>query len=657
MLTPLRKNYAALLATLFLFPLLSTAQTQLYLHDAVSGKPIQEAQFVIREGTLVGFDPETGLLRVTPSGEAEMQVIVAAPGYLSDTLILADPPAGTRFQTLTRAVDRGYQLGSDLQLSSRVQTLDVEALRLPSAGSLYDALSGLIVGGVSRRSSGQPGEAGSLRLRGPGSPLLGGEPLILVDGRPGVPLSDVDVNDVSRIEVLTDLASSARFGASGAHGVVLVHTHRGVMGQQRINFRSQVAMAASPPALDLLDGAASYQAFTQAAQQNGEDLTPFLGDAWVSGQTINPNDLQHREAQARLFRSGLFQNYHLSTQSGSKGTRLYFSGNYLGEAGVVDETGYERLAFTANLDQDISQVFSFMGGVNFTFAQQSSLPTGSAIANEGVIQSALLSLPFQPAYDTEGLGYLNPLQPQVNAPAVIIEGYDIQTRRMNFGAHGQLKAQLTPYLYLLSRAQITLVNEQLSSFLSGKSTFQGQAVSGRGVAQGVERAAVLADNVVSYQRDFGRHHFGGMAAFVYHQHAWNENRGVGENYATEFNPLVSAASNTVGTSNAYTHRKRSFVTGIDYHYANTYFLSVSLRSDASNRFAEGETFFHFPSVSAAWRLSEAGFLRNAKQLDDLKVRLSYGQAGYDGGWNSRPRPRRTLSAGFLANNQPAGLQR
>lgn len=139
----------------------------------------------------------------------------------------------------------------------------------------------------------------------------------------------------------------------------------------------------------------------------------------------------------------------------------------------------------------------------------------------------------------------------------------------------------------------------------------------------------LTETTLNYTKSFGKHNFSGLLGYTTQKETFESNFLTSDRYPNNLIPTLSAVSGIItnGSSDIFEWSLISYLGRINYNYNNKYYLTTSLRRDGSSRFGSNNKYGIFPSAAFAWRISDEEFLKNVSFLNDLKLRLSYGETG------------------------------
>lgn len=556
-------------------------------------------------------------------------------------------------QNLDEVVVVGYGTQRKGNIATAVTTIKSDVLQNRPVQTVGEALQGQIPG-LSVTAKGAPGESPKLQLRG--SSVLksdnSSEPLVLVDGVPA-DFNFLNPEDIESINVLKDAASSAIYGSRAANGVLLITTKRGKMGKPTFRYNGSVGVN-TPMYMPQSISSAEYARIKNEAERN-MGRAPIYTDEDIS-KFANGTDLNRYPNTNWLdlaIQNSVTTRHGLEASGGTEKVR------YLVSAGVDHQTGIfpntQQNVFNVRSSTDISITKKF--GISFDIRYQ--LRDMDALNNQEDIYKQLIQAdPTMVAYYTDGsYGYnpgffTNPLVP-------LYEGGQKYTNRHEASGIFKLDYEIIDGLKFTGIANVkyTFKNEESRARKVFYKNYFTQEVFENGENSFSDRRDYNAyynlQALLNYKKSFGIYNLDILAG--YQQESENSDwlKGARSGYPTdiiwELNP--GPKDNWSNDGNGEHWALASFIGRINYDYDNKYILSLSMRSDASSRFAKGSRWSTFPSVAAAWRISQESFMKGIRSwLDDLKIRASWGQTGSATGLGLYPSYTLISTGGLILNN-------
>ncbi len=539
----------------------------------------------------------------------------------------------------------GYGTSKKSDLTGAVTTLSGEELIKRPVTNVAEALTGQIAGVVVTTTDGSPDANINIRIRGGGSLSQDASPLYIVDGFPVNTISDISPSNIENITVLKDASATAIYGSRGAYGVVLITTKSGKVGDKlEVSYNTFVGFNKVRKTLDVLNSQDYVKWQYEYAVMN-DDL-PSYEDYFGPYSEINNFDQTPSENwQKNVFgRTGLAQNHDLSIRGGSD--KINYSLNYTRYSlkGIMIDSDYVRdniaLRLKSKPNNKISLSYTFRysdaetdgGGAN---EQRETSSSDSRMRN--FIGYSPFDIPGVTSIDTDEDVAGNLIYPFVN----IADNARKQTST-NYNMLGGLSWDITKNLQLTSDFGLDYYNFSDFRFY-GKSTYyvnnipatENQGLPALIISDRDESRFRIANTLnYNFKESLGENHalkiLVGQESINFKS---NTLRNTIHGYLSSFTFDNAVNLTTLGKPfsienfNIPEDKLMSFFGRINYDYKNRYLLTATYRADGSSKFLGSNRWGYFPSVAAAWKISEESFLREIHWLDLFKVRLSYGVAG------------------------------
>ena len=578
-----------------------------------------------------------------------------------------------------------YGTAKKSSFTGSAENINGEKLELRPISNVAKGIEGQATGVQVTSASGQPGSAPSIRIRGYGSINASSAPLYVVDGIPyDGSLSSLNPSDIESMTILKDASAGALYGARGANGVVMITTKKGKEGKTNVTWRSTLGWSSRAQKHYDLVGQKDYVQLVYEGLRNGyvnnngmswsdaeaaarsalsrnlggELYNPFKNYSW--NEIIDPETGYVRsDAQSAWDenwmdavedKSAFRHEHQLSINGGTEKTKYMFSLGYLNEDGTLKTTNFQRYNARANVETKVTDWFS--ANINTTLAHSESNFSdydGAAVSN--VWYSAQFVSPLFPMYqknldgtnvlDANGNAQLdygeagrpgsyndyNPLGGLVDDKASTKSDIAGLRTGMVFGTDSDKAGWLKGLKFAMNFG----LDYHNSLSMSYMNMYHGnQAGAGGLLYKYTGRTQSYTFNqLITWNRSFNKHNFDVMLG-----HEW---------YAYKYEYLEAGRSNlidgileispgtTMQSAESYTdnYRINSFMSRINYNYDDKYYFSASLRSDASSRFYRDNHTGTFWSLGANWRMSKENFLKDVKWIDNLSVKISYGEQGND----------------------------
>lgn len=532
-------------------------------------------------------------------------------------------------------VNIGYGSVARKDITGSIGEVNMADLQKAPTKSFEDALGGRIAGVNVSSFDGQPGSGNSIVIRGNNSLTQDNTPLYVIDGFPmeGFDANTLNPLDVESITVLKDASATAIYGARGANGVILVNTKRGRAGEPLISFNSYYGVQKDVNRLEVLDP------FEFVKLQL--ELNSVAGAAYTTdiGKTLEDyRGLEGIDWYDKVFRKAPQQNYTFGVSGGTQKTKYSVSGSILDQDGIIINSGFRRYQGKIGLDQNIGDKLKVGATVNYSNTKENGLIANNNGGSSSFMWTVWGYRPVQ-VDPTENLeeDLLDPLagpsSPTRTNPFLQVQNELRNYINGTFLSTAYLEYNFTPALKLRIAGSASLANGQRNSFNNSKtrsgSTLPGSVLGVNGMEYFANTNIFNNDNTLTYTRRIKDHNFTLMGGY-----------SLGTSTVSSFSALASNVPNeSLGLSGLdegtpYTITSRisnwglqSFLSRGTYGYKNRYTLTASMRADGSSKFAKGHRWGYFPSVAAAWRLSQEPFMKQLSWISDAKIRLGIGATG------------------------------
>jgi len=533
--------------------------------------------------------------------------------------------------SLNEVVVIGYGEVKKGDLTGSVGSVKMSDIKEAPGLSVDQALQGRIAGVDIMSTTGEPGAATSIRIRGTRSITASNEPLIVVDGVAGAvtDLTDINSDDIESISVLKDASSTAIYGSRGSNGVIMVTTKGGFTTKPNITFKAQFGASQIARTLDVMNAEEfiRYRKSINAAAGHlpGTSLPPYdqAYDPAVYGEGTNWLD--------EITRVAAYQNYNFSI-SGKENKLHYFSAlGYTDQQGVVKGSGMSRVTTRLNLAYKIFKWMTVSYRGSYTFQRQ--LPNRAVIGGKDHSNGAIYLSPLISPEDN-----FNPISENgkyINNPAKTIEmNENIVDRHTTFNT-AILEIRPVEGMVITSHNTYMLYGRKDYQFYPSYLPAKVEGEGADAFRQENDAYRFSSENTITYKKKFSRgHNLDALLGFTVSNETtnllavrangllvdglkWNNLNGIGskENY-------------TVSSVNTRVVRE-SVLARVNYNYKSKYYLTFTGRCDASSSFAANNKWGFFPSGAFKWNMKQESFLRRVKDIDELSLRLSAGLTGND----------------------------
>ena len=636
--------------------------------EAVIGATVMEKG--TKNATVTDFDGnftiklESGnVLTISYIGMQSQDVNVA--GKSSVNVVLKEDAT-----TLQDVVVVGYGTMKKQDLTGSVSSVNTEQLNAKGAPSVLGNLQGSNPGVNITQSSGRGGSY-NIEIRGKSSINSDTTPLYVVDG---VMCDDIDwlnPQDIERIDVLKDASSTAIYGSRATAGVVMVTTKGGttvkhdqkptisydgyygwsktarmpefMTGQEFYNFRFMKFLTYGGNMATATTNMASHPVYQLAGSTMEQCLlreTTGSGAYRMKEMLASGNTY---DWPSMVTQNGSQQNHYLAVSGGSESINYHIGVGYNGEKGIYKGDKSDRINFKGSIDAKINKVVS--AGFSFNGAR-----IEEDYANDAAIQSAYRMNPYMTPYNAEGKANAKPgnyqalntasyqFSDQAN-PLLVMQSTSKQRETWRVLGNFYVKFDIIKGLDFKTTFSPSYTNYRQGYFEGYKDedgNFYDTSLSTNAANITNSRSFSWTwDNILNYNTTIANDHSIG-AMLLFSQQASNSEKTYWA--ATEVLDNTDWWNMGTGTYNAddsYTSYSENSMTSyalrLNYSYKSRYLLTATVRRDGSSKFTKDNRWGTFPSVAAAWRISEEDFMQKINWLSNLKLRLSYGVTGNNDG--------------------------
>lgn len=512
--------------------------------------------------------------------------------------------------TLNEVVVTGISEERKLNSISAISQVKIEAnvVNKPIT-SLSQALQGGITGISVSQGSGLPGgDAATIKIRGI-STIGNSDPLVLVDGIP-MDMNQLDPNTIESVTVLKDAAAAAVYGSRAANGVIVVKTRRGDVGKVTVNYSGYGGVQKATYMPEFVNAPTYMRMVNEAYGNIGGDPVYSSSAIATTEAGTDPLHYPNTDWMDLLWKNQVLQNHSLSISGGNNVARFAITGNYLKQDGFMDNYDYNRLNLRANTTVNLRENISVDVDLNMIRSSQRT----PSVADSGGLDMLYLLYGIPPTivskyperendpntyYGNYGSNMQNPL-------AQLEQGGYTQNVTDNISVNLQPRWTIIPSLtwrgQFSYRVNSSTKKEERHAFnFFDYDNGQLLATWGNRFAAGLTRSSYYyLGTTLEYTLERDKHRLfaiGGTNVELNNSDAWNE------------------------------YSMHSAFIKANYTFNDRYLLEGTLRVDGSSRFGKKHKYGYFPSVGLGWNISEESFMKDIKEINNLKLRASYGQLG------------------------------
>lgn len=562
-----------------------------------------------------------GVLVVSYVGYKTQEVAIHGSSAVNVTL-LEDA------KSLEEVVVVGYGTQKKSDMTGSVTSISKSRLSKLPVTNVLQAIQGSAAGVTITQSSSIPGTAPSALVRGRNSINADSGPYVVVDGVPiskaGGSLNDINPNDIESIEVLKDASAVAIYGTNGANGVILVTTKRGNTSKPTIRYNAYVGVESLAHKLEPGSPEQLLQRYKDYVAQNaGEKMYndnvkyQYEADNYANGHTIDWLD--------EVTQSGIITDNNVNVSGGAENVKYYISGDYLSQKGVVKGYNYKRYSLRMNIDAKVTNWL--------TIGTSSYIVSHNRDGGRANLLNATAMSPYATEYNEDGSYCIYPMysetlwtNPMLNTTT------DPERRQWNISLNGYAEVDFGNIYKPLTGLKYKL-NMGYSYVPVRNNSYDGASVNnvnGYGEIVNKETQARTVENILSYARDFAKHHLDITLLYASSRRHYQEDKAASSKFISDnllWNNLAAGATPSV-SSYADLYKTASQMGRINYSYDSRYLFTFTVRRDGSSVFGDNNKYGTFPSVALGWNISRESFMKGTQNwLDNLKLRLSYGLSG------------------------------
>ena len=545
-------------------------------------------------------------------GRAVINVTVSESSFLLDAVVAI-----------------GYGSVKKRDLTTAVSVVSTEDMKLRPVTEASGFIQGKVAGVQVQQTSGLPGSGMTVRIRGASSISSSNDPLYVVDGVPvgtgNYAIAYLSPNDIETMQILKDASSAAIYGSRAANGVVLITTKQGKQSKgPQISASAYVGISNVAKTYDVLN-AAQYK-----------ELMDEIGAVSLPEGLTDKTDWFKE-----TYKTGISQNYQFSVSNGNDKMKYYLGGGYTDEQGVIGVAFSKRYNVKAIVESDLFKWISVGANVAYSNYRSNGIISGTGSNRAGVVLSVINTPTYAEIWDKDNPSWYwddfygaNLTTPAENMART--ENNFSQTDRMLLTGHATIKFHKNLNL----KSSVTMDRRWVHSysFLDPIHTSYGRTQKGEASDTRSDDMRMVYDNILTYSNVWNtKHTFEAMAGTSATTSRWEELWGGRSHFSPNYDNAIFGLNggNKGGLRGQSQSLSRwaimSYLARVSYNFESKYYITANVRADGSSKLAPAHRWGIFPSVSAAWRLSEESWLKNATWISDLKLRAGWGQQGNQSG--------------------------
>ena len=585
---------------------------------------------VVLKGTQLGTSTDADgkfTLRI-PDGTAAPTLVISTVGYLRQEVPVDGRTSFTinltpNAQDLSEVVVVGYGTQKRADVTGSVVSVAQDRLEKIPVSNVAQALAGAVAGVNITTTSSVPGAQPRIQVRGVRSITASTDPYIIVDGLPFPGnLNDINSNDIASIEILKDASSTAIYGTRGSNGVILISTKRGKTGKPEIRYNGYAGLEYLVKKLTPLSPEAYAQKYQDFAAQRGFVPTqPLPNTAEVTnlqaGKTV--------DWMKEIGQQGVIQDHNVSISGGTDNVKYFVSGEFFNQKGTLKGFQFQRVSLRSNIDATITSWLRI--GTSSFFS------TNNDNGGRADLTLAQVTSPYGNEYNADGTYAIYPQLPELLIKNPLLALTTQRESRVN---------QLTGTGYLeVAPTFLEGLRYRFNATYSYRpyryAYYEGRPFGnllGYAELTNDERMNYTLENIVTYNKDFGKHHVDFTGLYSSQQNTYFTSTQKATGFINDQSGFNSIGSGSLpSTISSYNERRAllSQMARINYNYDSRYLLTLTARRDGSTVFGGNTDKYNiFPSFALGWNVANEAFLKDNDLLNVLKLRFSYGITGNEG---------------------------
>lgn len=579
---------------------------------------------------------------------------------------------------LDAIVVTGYTVQKKREITGSISSVKASDIAGAMSTSIDGAMQGRMAGVNIQSRVGIPGAAIKVEIRGQGSISAGTEPLYIVDGLivntenssstvSSNPLANINPEDIQSIEVLKDAAAASVYGAQAANGVVLITTKKGKQGKPSVELSYRGGGVKPINLLDMMNS----QQYLNARYEAIKNYNPTFTDAQVWNQVLTQSQLpttytaqdiaalQTYDWQRAAYTDGKTGKYDLAISGGTEKSNYRFSGSWEDTEGSIIGSDFSRGTVNLNYANKLTSRIEVLSSINLSAIKQHG-PLGSAGTTTQFSAPSYANpmiLPFLPIYNEDGSYNMSYTGFPGTFTRNTLHSTELnESLEKNNSLFGNLQVKYRILDHLSLKGLVGLDYRDISA----RQYYDPRSIDG------YQRKGILTEYqfkpitfTTSYVLQFdpqlkGKHHLNTLLGVEYRSFENQSSNVTGEGFPNHLFQQMASAATITSASSSWTGFKRlgSFFQA-NYNYDSKYMASGIIRYDGSSRFGSGTKFGWFPAISLGWDISREDFIANKSLINQLKLRIGYGETGNDqiGNFDSR-----SLYGGGVSYNGQAGIR-
>ncbi|WP_299799178.1 TonB-dependent receptor [uncultured Maribacter sp.] len=603
------------------------------------GTPLPGAS-IIEKGTTNGTTSDFDGVFTLDLSNSDVILVVSYIGFTTQEVAVQEQTNITvslkeNAAALDEVVITGYTSERKSDLTGAVAIVDMGEVVSQPVASVDNMLQGR-VSGVELVSSGSPGGASTLRIRGY-STIRNNDPLYVIDGVPTTTdINMINPNDIASLQVLKDASSSSIYGSRAANGVVIITTKKGTSDKAKISFNMHSGIQNTnnlPTNLNAQEyGDVYWQAFnndgiTPAHSIYGNGAVPVIPAFLDAENTIPSADT---DWVSEIFDPAVIQSYNLSIAKGGEKSHSFFSLGYFDQEGVLKHTDFSRI--TARLNSDYKLFDDKVTvGENLTVAYSSSVGTSTNSLLGNAVYAAYLIPSVAPVYDINGDFTAYPLSDVQNPLGNLERNKDNNVDNVRVFGNLFTEIELVENLKFKTNFGVNYTSIKGTTFNPTYEEPNSQRVINDLEISDVLKFDWVWSNTLNYSKTFNEKHRLNALLGVESIENFYEvtTASINDLPSNEINIRVLNAGDQgtqTNTGDKIEFSLFSYFGKLNYSYDDKYLFSATLRRDGTSKLLTNR-WGTFPALSLGWKVSDEDFFNKEGVVSNMKIRAGWGITG------------------------------
>lgn len=523
-------------------------------------------------------------------------------------------------QVLDNVVVVGYGVVKKSDVTGAIASINEKTLKQVPAGNVAQSMQGRITGVQIQQTSTRPGQDSQIRIRGTRSLTASNDPLLIVDGIPfGGSMNDIAPDDIKSIDILKDASATAIYGSRGANGVVLITTNRGSYTETSVSYNGYAGFGNVARKYKVFNA----QEFLEYKQQPGNAAWPLLTqeeEGLANGVDTDWQDL--------LYKTAVIQSHDVSVRGGSENFSGSLGIGYYNESAVLPGQDYTRYSVRGALDIKVTNWLKFGLNTQNTFGMTNG-------ENANPMYDLLANSPLVSPYNEDGSIRKQPHYPRednYNPLYMKDDNLWIQERK-RFSTLNSLygEAQILPELKYRINIGLNYAHDEYGDFYASESNFKSGGLSSA-LVENTTTYNYAIENLIYYDNTFNEKHRVGVTLMQsvedsYYRYSSISATNLTADYMQYLNLGMAKDGVTVDANTQSYYRKTllSWMGRVNYSFDSRYLATITFRTDGSSVLSKGHKWHSYPAIAFAWNIKNENFMENLTWLDNLKLRVGYGE--------------------------------